>query len=231
VLRFYRDFAEAAPEELGAQAGLASLPDGTRIAAIIVCYNGPIEVGEKILRPLREFGRPLIDQISTMSYVQLQSMQEAAFPPGIHCYWKSNFLRDLSDEAVEALVEGFQQVPSPTSMVGIEHLGGAIRRMGEDETAFDHRKAHFNLIIVGLWHHPAEKERHVSWTRELWNSMQPFSSGGVYVNYLGSEEDEGAERISAAYGPVKHERLTALKKKYDPHNLFRLNQNIRPKKS
>jgi FAD/FMN-containing dehydrogenase len=174
------------------------------------------------------FGPPLSDQIAPMSYVQLQSMQEAAFPPGLHCYWKSNFLRALSDEAIETMIEEFQKVPSLTSVVGIEHLGGAVRRAGEDETAFDHRKAHFNLIIVGLWHDPAAKDQHIRWTRTFWNSIQPFSSGGVYVNYLGAEEDEGAERVAAAYGPVKHERLSALKKKYDPNNLFRLNQNIRP---
>jgi FAD/FMN-containing dehydrogenase len=112
--------------------------------------------------------------------------------------------------------------------VAIEQLGGAVNRVGTDDTAFNHRNARYNLLIVGMWPDPAAKDENVKWVRDLWDAMEPYSSGGVYVNYLGQEADEGTERIIAAYGPEKYERLVALKNKYDPTNLFRLNQNIKP---
>ena len=120
------------------------------------------------------------------------------------------------------------KVPSPRSVVAIEHFGGAVGRIGVDETAFNHRDALYNLLIMGMWPNPSESDTNIQWVRELWDAMQPFSSGAVYVNYLGHEAEEGADRVKAAYGPEKYERLVALKNRYDPTNLFRLNQNIRP---
>ena len=228
VLRFFREFTESTPDELGAQAALLTSPEGVKVVAIVVCYSGPLEQSERVLRPVREFGPPVVDQIAPMPYTQLQGMLEPAFPPGLQNFWKSNFLRDLGDEAIDVITDRFQRVPSPTSVVVIEQFGGAVSRVGGDETAFNHRDARFNFLIIGIWPDPADHDRHVHWVREFWDAMQPFSSGGVYVNYLGPEADEGAERVKAAYGPVKYGRLVALKNRYDPTNLFRLNQNIRP---
>ena len=228
VLRFYRDFAPAAPDELGTMAALLTSPEGEKILALLVCYCGSLMDGARILRPLREFGPPLADQIGPMPYTQLQVMLDAGFPPGMQNYWKSDFLRALDDDAIDTIVSRFEQVPSPTSAVAIESFGGAMSRVPDDATAFNHRHTPFNLLIVGIWPDPSNNDAHLRWVRDYWDAMQPFSSGAVYVNYLGQEADEGAGRIKAAYGSTKYEKLVMLKNKYDPTNLFRLNQNIKP---
>jgi FAD/FMN-containing dehydrogenase len=228
ALRYFRDFAIAAPDELTPMAAFVTAPDGNKILAIFVCYSGSLAEGERVLRPLRTFGPPLVDNIAPMPYVQLQSMLEPGFPPGQQNYWKSNFLRELSDDAIDILVEGFRNIPSTTSALAIEHLGGAVGRAKDDATAFAHRKALFNLLIVGIWPDPADNRMHTDWVRGLWEAMQPYSSGGVYVNYLGQSAEEGLDRVRAAYGKANYGRLCALKRKFDPDNLFRLNQNIDP---
>jgi hypothetical protein len=160
-----------------------------------------------------------------MPYTALQSIVENFNPPGMRNYWKSDYLAQLSDEAIDVLVESYPSVPAPLSHLAIEHLGGAVGQVGEDEAAVSHRAAHYNAIVIGMWGEPAQDELVTGWVRRLWEALRPFSFGGVYVNYLSSE---GEERVRAAYGPGKYERLVALKNEYDPTNLFRLNQNIRP---
>ncbi len=228
LIGFYEEFTQTSPDELGSAALFLTSPEGERVVAIAVCYNGSIEEGERVLRPLREFGTPLADVIGPMSYAQLQGMLDEGFPPGLQNYWKSNFLKGLDDKAIEIIVDHVRNAPSPNSAVAIEQLGGAVSRVGMDDTAFNHRSARYNLLIVGMWPDPTAKDENVKWVRDLWDAMEPYSSGGVYVNYLGQEADEGAERVKAAYGPEKYERPVALKNKYDPTNLFRLNQNIKP---
>ncbi len=196
--------------------------------AIFVCYNGSVEEGERVLRPLREFGTPLADMIGPMPYVQVQRMMDEGFPAGRQNYWKSNFLMGLDTEAIEIIVDHVAKAPSPYSAVAIEQFSGAVNRVGKDDTAFNHRDARYNLLIVGIWPDPVAKDENVNWVRNLWDAMEPYSSGAVYVNYLGQEADEGDERVKSAYGPEKYERLVALKDNYDPNNLFRLNQNIKP---
>jgi len=227
VLRHLREFTKTAPDELVCMAVLLTGPDGAKILAVVTCYCGPVEQGERVLRPLRQFGPPAADQIATIPYVQLQGLLEAGFPPGLQNYWKSSFLRDLADEAIAVAIEAFRHVPSPSSAIAFEQLGGAMSRVGENDSAFGHRSAPFNFLVVSSWPDPADNSKHIGWTRSLAEAMQPFSAGGVYVNYLGHEADEGRDRIRAAYGAAKYERLLALKKKYDPGNLFRINQNIR----
>ena len=224
VLKFYREYTSQAPDELSAWAGLLTSPDGHPMVAILACYIGSIEAGEQVLRPLKEFGPPMADMIQPMPYLKAQSLMDESFPRGRYNYWKSNLLRELSDDAIDTLVEGFSGVTSPYSSVLIEQLGGAVSRVGKDETAFNHRAAPFDLVIMPMWSDPAESAQHIHWADALWSAMQPFSSGGVYVNYL---SNEGEERVKAAYG-TNYERLVTLKNKYDPLNLFRLNQNIRP---
>jgi hypothetical protein len=199
------------------------------VCGIAVCYNGDLTEGKRLLRPLRSFGTPVADQIGPMSYRALQNMFLDGFPAGQQNYWKSNFLRELNSDAIGVIVESFKRVPSPTSAIAIECLTGAVQRVGLNETAFSHRSSPFDLLIVGMWRDPADTDAHVGWVRKLWQEMQPYSSG-VYVNYLGQEEDEGRERIRAAYGPAVYGRLADLKRKYDPDNLFRMNQNIAPSK-
>jgi FAD/FMN-containing dehydrogenase len=228
VMRFFDDFTRTTPDELGTFVAFVTSPEGERVLAIFVSYNGAVEKGERILKPLREFGPPLADMIGPMPYVQVQKMMDDGFPAGRQNYWKSNFLKGLDSEAIQVIVDHVAKAPSPHSAVAIEQFSGAVNRVGMDDTAFNHRTARYNLLIVGIWVDPAAKSENVKWARDLWAAMQPYSSGGVYVNYLGQEVDEGTERIKSAYGPEKYTRLVALKKKYDPTNLFRLNQNIRP---
>ena len=226
VLKLFRDLTSAASDELAADAALMSSPDGDPVAVIAICYNGPIEEGERAIKPLREFGAPLMGQIGPIPYTAVQRMIDDPYPPGLQNYWKSNFMRELSDEAIDTVVAHCANRPSPMCHGLIEfQLGGAISRVGEEETAFNHRDVAYAFVSLGVTPDP---DRCARWAREFWEAMRPFTTDGVYVNYLGQEGDEGVERVKAAYGPQKYERLVSLKKKYDPANVFRLNQNIKP---
>ena len=193
--------------------------------AFILCYSGPLEKGEEVIRPLREFGSPVADMAGPMPYKAVQALGGPLYPPGRLNYWKSSFLKELSDGAIDTMIAQFATVPSPFSAVALEELGGAVSRVDKNETAFGDRSAPYSLIITSEWVDPAESEKNIQWARDFWEAMQPFESEAVYVNYLGTE---GEDRIKAAYGPAKYERLVALKNKYDPTNLFHMNQNIKP---
>lgn len=228
VIKFYDEFTRKSPDELGTFVAFVTSPEGKRVMVIFVCYNGAVQEGERILKPLREFGPPLADMVGAMPYVQVQRMMDEAFPAGRQNYWKSNFLKGLDAEAINVIVNYIVKAPSPHSAVAIEQFSGAVNRVGINDTAFNHRNARYNLLIVGIWTDPAAKTANVKWVRDLWDAMAPYSSGSVYVNYLGQDADEGAERVKSAYGPEKYARLVSLKQKYDPTNLFRRNQNIKP---
>jgi hypothetical protein len=205
------------------------LPDGQPAVAVVLGYNGSPAAGEKLLRPLREFGPPLADMVGPISYCRLQTLLDEAFPAGLHNYWKSTYLRGLEDEAIETLIAQFARAPSPLSMPGIEQYGGAMRRIGKDETAFGYRDGAFNLLIIARWTEAAQADENIRWAREFYRAMQPHATEAVYVNYLEGGA-EGAERIKEAYGQ-SYDRLVALKDRYDPTNFFRVNQNIRPTRS
>jgi FAD/FMN-containing dehydrogenase len=234
VLQFYRGYIAAIPDGLTtmfaymAAAGIPSLSrllHGGPIVAIHVCYTGPAEAGKKALKPLLDFGPPLLNVVRSMHYIELQSMLDSSAPPHMHNYWKSAYLNNLSDAAIEVLDAFSKTITSPLSQVHIQHLGGAVKRTVEDVMAFSHRSALCVLNIVTKWEGLRGSERHIQWTRDFEAAMRPHSTGGVYVNFLG---EEGEDRIKAAYGPAKYARLAALKGKYDPTNFFRLNQNIKP---
>jgi FAD/FMN-containing dehydrogenase len=227
LLRFYRDFAPTAPDALGCMAALLTSPDGVPLAGLVPAFAGPIAEGETAMRPLRAFGSPVADHVGPIPYRTLQMLFDPAFPAGRRNYWKSSFLRGLDDAAIDALVDHVAKVPSPHSGVAIEQFGGAVGRVEVDATAFAHRSASFNLIIFAAWDDPAQDDANIGWARELWAAMRPFAADGVYVNYLGDVRDEGEDRVRAAYG-AQYDRLAALKAKYDPTNLFRVNQNITP---
>jgi FAD/FMN-containing dehydrogenase len=234
LLPFYREYATTLPDELTSLAAFVTGPPapflpkemhGARLIAVIVCYAGPIEEGERTLRPLREFGPPALDLIHPMPYRVFQTIIDPMVPPGLQNYWKSGYLDEVSDDLIETLAARAPEAPSPLSLVALLHLGGAVSRVGEEETAVRHRKAQFVVNLNTMWADPAESDRQIAWTRELWSALEPLTTGGVFVNFLG---DEGQDRVRAAYGAATYERLVALKNRYDPTNLFRLNQNIRP---
>jgi hypothetical protein len=224
VLRFYREFTRTAPEELTAYCGFLTAPDGNPVVGVIACYSGPLETGEAVVRPLREFGTPAADLIQPMAYSQMNTLLDAAFPSGSQNYWKADFLKELSDDAIDVLVTQAGKMTSPLSAMVVEYYGGAASRVDEAATAFPHRQAQYDLIIAAQWANPMESDQHIQWVRETSEAAQPFASGRVYVNALGVE---GEERVREAYG-ANYDRLVALKNTYDPTNLFRLNQNIKP---
>lgn len=234
VLEFYQHFTAEAPDEVSTLAVLRVAPPapflpveihGKPVIGIGVCYAGPVEEGQEAVRLLKEFGSPLVDLVTPKPFLAHQTMLDAASPSGRRYYWKSGYFDNLSDEACKTLVKHASNLSSPMTAILLFHLGGAISRMDEHESAAGNRQATHVLNIQSAWEDPAETDRHVAWTRDLWQAMQPFSTKGVYVNFL--SEDEGPERIRAAY-PSSYSRLEAIKKKYDPMNLFRMNQNILP---
>lgn len=224
VLRCFRDRCAAAPDELTLMGALLTTPDGTPAVGVAGCYCGPSADGERLLQPFRSLGAPLADMMQPMLYVDLQSMLDATVPPGRQNYWKANFVRDLTDEAIDTIVAHAAAMPSPYSSVLIEHLHGAACRVDPDATAFGSRDTQYSIGVFSVWLDPAESDTHVAWARDFSAALERFATGSVYVNYLG--EDEGT-RVRAAYA-TNFERLVALKKKYDPTNFFRVNQNIRP---
>jgi FAD/FMN-containing dehydrogenase len=225
LLRFYRDFARSSPDEVISAAALMTSHEGAPVAVIIASYIGDIAAGERALAPVRRFGSPLVDTIGPTSYVELNSLFDAAVPyGGVQRYWKSSFLKELGDDLLDIFVARTAKLLSPMSMVLFFHMRGAATRVDRDETAFGLRQDQWDYDVISQWTDPAETAQHVQWTRDFWNAVEPFASGEVYVNHLDAEE---ATRIRAAYGG-HYDRLVALKNKYDPTNLFRLNQNIRP---
>jgi FAD/FMN-containing dehydrogenase len=223
-LRFYHEFASTCPDELSTAASLGRAPDGSVVVGVAVCYCGPIETGERVLHPLRTFGSPLEDSIQPMPYQTLQSAPDAGFPLGRQHYWKSSYLKHLSDEAIEVMLQFVAEMPSPISGVGLQQMHGAASRIEPAATAFPHRDEDYDFLILSQWADPSNSEENIQWTRAFFEAMQPFFEKGVYVNNLG---EEGEDRVKEAYGE-HYEQLVALKDKYDPTNLFRLNQNVRP---
>jgi FAD/FMN-containing dehydrogenase len=225
VLRFYRGFVESAPEELTAYAVLMTTPDGVPAIAVAACYCGELAEGERVLQPLKAFGTPMLDAIQPMPFPQMQRLLDDAFPSGSHNYWKSAFLPKLTDEAIAAIVDYANRAASPLTGIAVEYYGGAASRVGVADTAFAHRAAEYDIGVLTQWTDPAESDQHIAWTRSLAAALEPFASGAHLLNFLG--EDEDRKTIQAAFG-ANYERLQAVKKKYDPKNFFRVNQNIEP---
>ncbi|MFX0181918.1 MAG: FAD-binding oxidoreductase [Candidatus Hodarchaeota archaeon] len=234
-LRYYRDFIADAPDELTVVPLLRLAPaapflpkelHGKPVVGVIVLYTGSINDGESLIAPLRQYGTPLIDGIGPKPFRVLQSLLDVSARPGLNYYVKSEFLPALSDDIIDTLVDHGSRITSPLSVIAGFHLGGAISRVDEDATAYSHRDAAYSLILNTAWKDPNESEKHIQWTRAFWEALQPFSSGGAYVNF--QSHDEGEDRVKTTYGKAKLERLSVLKKKYDPSNFFRLNRNIKP---
>ncbi len=225
VLRFYREFSRGCPDELSTVLAFLTGSDGTLMVAMVVCYCGALAEGEKVLEPLRTFDAPVADLIRPIKYIEMQSLFDEGMPPGRQHYWKSNFVRTVSDDAIEVMVEYATTKPSPTSIVILQHMHGAASRVSSTETAFAHRYEQYDFEVVSNWADPTDSEKNIKWTRAFWEAMQPFVEQSVYVNNLQGEEGEAGVR--AAYG-ANYERLVALKNKYDPTNFFRLNHNIKP---
>jgi FAD/FMN-containing dehydrogenase len=234
LLGFWRDYIEEAPDELGGAPAFLTAPPapfvpehmkGQPVAGLIVFYAGSPEEGEEWVRPLKEFGPPAVDLVEPMPYTAVQTLVDSANPPGRHNYWKAENMAGLTDEAIDTLVVHAARMTSPFSVVMLEPKGRAISRVGEDETAMGGRDAAHTVYAFSMWEDPSESETHITWARELMQAMEPYTIPGVSLNFS-ADQNEG--RVKAFFGPKKYERLVALKNKYDPTNLFRLNQNIKP---
>jgi FAD/FMN-containing dehydrogenase len=225
ALRFYREFAAGQPDELTTYAGLLTTPDGNRVVGLIAYYLGVAEEGERVIAPLRRFGPPIADTIAPTTHLVMQGLLGAGFPAGRLNYWKSGLTNEIGDGLIETIVDYVRRVPSPFTATVFANTHGAFSRVGKADTAYWHRDQQYDLVIISSWADPSASEENIRWTRTFFDAVRPGLSHGVYVNDLGDEE---AERVRDAYGG-NYARLLALKKRYDPTNFFRMNQNIDPR--
>lgn len=233
VLRFYRDFIKTTPEEFVCWFVLRKAPPlpflpaewhGKEILALAVCYSGSISEGERVAKPLRSFGKPIADVIGPAPFVAWQKILDPLLTPGMRNYWKSHDFRDVSDGLIDVLISFARRIPDPQTEIAFAQLGEAVTRVPKDATAYTHRDAQFVMNVHGRWDSPANDTKCISWARELFQAATPFATGGAYVNFLTQEEQD---RVRLAYGS-NYDRLVQVKRKYDPSNFFRLNQNIKP---
>ncbi|MEP6659501.1 MAG: FAD-binding oxidoreductase [Acidimicrobiales bacterium] len=227
VLAAFRTSAESASDEVGVLCALVHSPDGSgaKLAALPICHCGGDEQrAESEVKEFRGIAAPAFDLIERMPYPMMNTLLDGGFPRGTLNYWKSTYLLGLPADAIGALVAAYERVPSPMTALVVEYCHGAMTRVAPDATAFPHRSRGYNVLIAGQWTDPADTAANISWTKETFDSLRPWAADACYVNYL-SEDD--ARRTHSAYGP-NHERLVELKRRYDPTNLFRLNQNIDP---
>lgn len=235
AMRAYRDFLPNAPEELGIFVGLKGVPSadpfpsehwGKKACALVACYNGPMPEGQAALAPLLDIlPEPIFNWMGEMPFPALQGMFDPLLPPGLQWYWKGDFVTDLPDAAIEAHVAQAAKAPSDLSLMHLYPVNGAVHRIGADETAWGARSATWSMVIAGIDPDPGKAPALRKWAREYWDAVHPFNGEGGYVNFL--MDDEGEARLRASYG-ANYDRLARIKARYDPANLFRVNQNIKP---
>jgi FAD/FMN-containing dehydrogenase len=236
VLRFLRDYMADAPDDLGAGAAFISAPPEpfvpsemhfAPIFGLVICWTGEMDEAERMVAPIREVAQPVMDMVQPMPYTALQSMLDAGGPPGTRAYMKAELLPELGDEVIEKLVRYGATRPGPMVQLLLEPMGGAVARVSTTETALGRRDIEWLFHALSLWTEPDEEtaSAHVGWARELAGELAPHIAAGVYLNFT---SDEGDERVREMYGPERYAKLVELKDRYDPTNVFRLNQNIRP---
>ena len=233
MMRWYRQFSPAAPEDIYGFFALLNVPPGPpfpenlhgrNVCGIIWCHIGPPEQAERDLAEIRRDHPPLFELIGRMPYTALMGLFDPLFPPGMQWYWKGDFVQDIPDEAIEQHVRFGAQLPSALSTMHLYPVDGQASRVAQDATAFSYRDAKWSMVIAGIDPDPAHREKITHWAREYWEAVHPYSAGGAYVNFM---MEEGPDRIRATYRG-NYDRLAGIKARYDPHNLFRVNQNIRP---
>jgi FAD/FMN-containing dehydrogenase len=232
ILAWYREFLPRASEDLYGFFGFKGVPrsapfppalQGERVCGVVWCYTGPEEQAEKAFRPVRDL-TPDFEHLGRLPFPTLQGFFDGLFPPGLQWYWRGDFVAELTDAAIARHVEYGARAPSLLSLMHLYPMDGAAGRVGRNDTAFSYREAKWNMVIAGVDPDPANRAPITAWTRDYWNAVHPHGAGGAYVNFL---MDEGAARVRATYRD-NYDRLAAIKRQYDPENLFRVNQNIRP---
>jgi hypothetical protein len=232
ILRWWDDLIADAPEELNGFYAFLKVPPGPpfpeewhakTVCGVVWCYTGPLNQAEEVFKPIRQTG-PVVDFVGPLPQPALQGMFDALYPPGLQWYWRADFVKELSDEAVERHVAWGERLPTIHSTMHLYPINGAVHRVGQNDTAFNYRDAKYAEVIVGVDPDPAANEGIIAWTKGYWEDLHPYSMGGAYVNFM---MDEGQERVRATYRD-SYDRLAQIKAKYDPTNLFHVNQNIRP---
>lgn len=233
ILRWYREFIREAPEDLYGFFAYLTVPPvplfpeelhGEKVCGAIWCYTGPAEKAHNVFKPVREISEPLIDNIQELPYPMLQSVHDDLYPPGLYWYKKANFVKEITDEAITIHEEYSSKMPSIHSTMHLYPINGASHRVGSNDTAFSHRDANWSQVIIGVDPDPSNNDKITDWARSYSQALQPHANSGGYVNFM---MDEGKDRIKATYRG-NYERLVKIKKKYDPDNFFRVNQNIKP---
>ncbi|MFZ0284528.1 MAG: FAD-binding oxidoreductase [Terriglobales bacterium] len=234
IMRWYREFITKAPEDVYGFFAFLTVPPvapfpehlrNKKMCGIVWCYTGPIKKAEKVFKPIRSFKAPALDMVGPIPHPVLQSMHDGIYPPGLQWYWKADFVRTLSDEAIALHVKHAAKMPSMYSTMHLYPINGAASRVKNNATPWGYRDATWSSVIVGVDPDPANKEKISTWAKEYWSALHPYSAGGGYVNFM---MEEGEDRIRETYGK-NYDRLAKIKKRYDPGNLFRVNQNIKPK--
>src|SRR5438093_570738 len=228
LLALYRDYAADLPDELGTQAALLHAPDGSgaKLCGIAVCHCGEdAQRAEAQTRPVRDFGAPVADMVTRVPYPAINTGMDWLFPKGTFDYWTSAFFEELSDEAIAVMIAAFERAPSDLCALVLEDFHGAVTRVDPTNTAYPHRQAGFNFLLISSWRDASDTEAGITWARETFHALAPYMAKRAYTNYLAADDHEA--RVREAYGP-NYERLVELKRRYDPHNLFHLNQNISP---
>lgn len=233
AMRLYREYMAKAPEDMSGLFSFLVVPPGPpfpdhlhnkTVCGVVCCYAGPTEKAEEVIRPLRKFGPPIFEYLGHIPYPALQSALDALVPFGLQYYWKADFVKELIDDAIEVHLKYGPDIAKYNSALYIYPTSGAAHRVKKDETAFNHRDADFVHVIASANSDPADTPKNSEWVREYWSALHPYSAGGAYLNFM---MEEGENRIKATYGD-NYERLVQIKNKYDPTNLFRVNQNIKP---
>lgn len=233
VLRLYRELTESSPRELTLVAALRNAPPapwlpkeihGKPMIGIFVCHTGNPDEGEKLVAPLRSFRKPVADIVVRRPYTQMQSLLDATQPKGRRSYWKSEYIANLDAKFEETLIERARRITSPHSAILLFQIAGALNELPADHSPAGNRDAKFVLNLAGQWETAADDAANIAWAREAWQAVRPFSTGGVYVNFL--TEDEGADRVKDAYGAQTLARLATLKQKLDPEALFRHTKRV-----
>lgn len=227
VLRFFRDTCATLPDEMMMVAGLLTAPDGSgnKLVGLVGMHAGSLADGEAALKPIKAFGPPVLDAMGPISYSAQNGLLDASMPRGALNYWKAHFVKDLTDDCIDALLDAFAKCPSPMSQMVIEHFHGAASRVPVTDTACAMRITGYNVVIVSQWMDQKDTERGIAWARDTYAALGPYLGTTRYVNYLGT--DEAGDPAAVAYGP-NYARLKELKKKYDAENVFHVNVNIKP---
>ena len=233
MIQWYHNYIKTAPDEINGFFAYLTVPTVQpfpehlhmkKMCGIVWCYNGDPDKAEEIFQPIRSFKKPALDFVNFMPFTALQTMFDPIYPPGLLWYWKADFVNELNEESIKLHTRFGNEMPTSLSSMHMYPVNGAASRIGKNDTAWNYRDANYSVVIVGIDDNPGGKEKIIHWAKDYWNALHPYSAGGAYINFM---MDEGEERIKATYGD-NYNKIAKIKSKYDPENIFRVNQNIKP---